>query len=109
MSEIDLKASGVNGYGHWYVYLAAEDGGEFVKVGTARDARHRVNSLRNGNPRSLTIVACVECCTVTRAWEVETAVLTSLGRARLGRRDWMRCSQDEAIAALKDAARQVLA
>jgi hypothetical protein len=83
----------------WYVYVIGTDGGDAVKVGTARDVIHRIRVMQSGNPRKLRVLASWEH---ERACDVEVLAHRMLADYRaLG--EWFFCSSATAERAVTDA------
>ena len=91
--------SAING---WSVYVAAEDGGDFSKVGTSVRLDNRIVQLQNGNPRQLNIVASWHLNTRRDAMRLEQYVLARMGHLRLYNRDWIKCHHALLVGSVND-------
>lgn len=87
----------------WTVYIVHEHGAADgpVKIGTANNLAYRLASLRNGNWRRLVVAAQWNVGSRAEALRVERHVLKALGEARIGVRDWLMCSAQEVVEAVK--------
>jgi hypothetical protein len=82
----------------WYVYLVEEEGSEFCKIGTALTIDHRLSGLQHGNPRPLSLAKSWHFASRKGALAAERKALELCGALRVVGRDWMKCSEIEAIA-----------
>lgn len=87
----------------WYVYVLAEEGGEYSKIGTAQRPQFRVGTIQNGNPRRLKIAMTWHMQRREDAFSIEVLALAMLGDARLPGRDWVHYDAIESIAAVRSA------
>ncbi len=81
----------------WHVYVLAEEGDEYCKIGSALTVKYRIDGLKNGNPRKLAVVADYHCQTRDAARAVEARALAMATAHRLPRRDWLKVSHLAAI------------
>lgn len=94
-----IKAGKLHG---WHVYVIAEDGNEFSKIGTAFNLTYRLAGLKNGNPRPLRIARSWHLDSREAAYAVEKVALATCA-GRLPGRDWLDCAPEIAIAAVETA------
>lgn len=87
----------------WHVYVVIEEGGAFVKIGTARSLAYRLDGLKNGNPRPLRVVKSWCLDSRPSALAVEKAALKACGAKRIAGRDWVMGNPESAIAAVEFA------
>lgn len=85
----------------WFVYVVAEEGGAYSKIGTAANPKYRLESLRNGNPRPLVIAATWRLASRDEAFKLEKAALVAMGIGRSPGRDWVRTTPSKAIEAVE--------
>ena len=96
-------------YGHmskataWRVYILAEEGNEFCKIGSAANPKYRIDQLQAGNPRRIRMVSAWRLCNRDAALAVESLALKNAGLLRLDRRDWLQCTPEAAIAFVRSA------
>jgi hypothetical protein len=87
----------------WHVYVLAEEGDAFCKIGTTSTPHHSIQQLQNGNPRQMRVVADWHFASRALARSVESKALDSAGLLRLERRNWLECSPEAAVGFVKCA------
>lgn len=87
----------------WRVYVLSERGEEFCKIGSALTVSYRIQSLRNGNPRPLLLVAEWVFASRQQARMVESRALINAGPLRIQGRDWLECSSTIAVDLIENA------
>jgi hypothetical protein len=74
-----------------FVYLIAEKGTEFCKVGVADDIEARIATLQIGNPRPLFVANCWSLASRSEAFSLESLVLKAFaGESAIG--EWVKAS-----------------
>ena len=81
----------------WHVYVLSEAGDEYCKIGSALTVKYRVDGLRNGNPRVLSVVADWHFSSRDSARAIESRALISASTFRLPRRDWLKMPSNAAV------------
>lgn len=81
----------------WRVYVLSEEGDAYCKIGSALTVKYRVDGLRNGNPRVLTVVRDWHFSGRSIARAVEARALELGDEYRLKNRDWLKLSASRAI------------
>lgn len=85
-----------------YVYVIAEAGTQFLKIGVARNPNTRILELQTGNPRKLSLEFYQAVPTKRRAQQVEYRAHGSLMKWRaVG--EWFECPIIEAVYAVQAA------
>lgn len=84
------------------VYVVAEDGGDFVKIGISKDAAKRVKEIQGGNPRPLRVAFTTHGTDRAIAEQIEFRTHHLL-RDHRHEGEWFRCSVDLAIEAMEKA------
>lgn len=97
-----LAASKMHG---WHVYVLAEDGGEYSKIGSALNFRYRLAGVQGGNPRKLILCAVWHFKDRGHARQVEAWALGRADVERVAKRDWVKCRPERAIELVKLAIR----
>jgi hypothetical protein len=87
----------------WHVYVIAEEGDAFCKIGSAVTVVYRLQQLQNGNPRRLRLIADWHLSSRDAARAVESHALASAGLLRLERRGWLECQPDAAVSFVRCA------
>jgi hypothetical protein len=87
----------------WHVYVIAEKGDAFCKIGSAVTVAYLLQQLQNGNPRRLRLIADWHVSSRDAARAVESHALTSAGLLRLERRNWLECHPDAAVSFVRCA------
>lgn len=89
-----------------HIYVIAEDGGQFIKIGIAEDIHRRHRQLQGSNARKLLLAHSHGPTTreIAKQWEYRTHALLAEHR-RSG--EWFACSADAAIDAIVAAVRYV--
>jgi hypothetical protein len=86
-----------------YLYVLAEEGEAFCKIGSASTPVYIIQQFQVGNPRRLRVVANWGFSSRNLARSVESRALDSAGLLRLDRRNWLECSPEAAVAFVKCA------
>ena len=81
----------------WHVYVLSEEGDAYCKIGSALTVKYRVEGLRNGNPRALTVRADWHFSSRQEARSVEARALMLSDPWRLLGRDWLKMPASNAV------------
>jgi hypothetical protein len=89
--------------GGCHVYVIAEEGDAFCKIGSADTVAYLLQQLQNGNPRRLRVIADWHVSGRDAARAVGSHALISAGLLRLERRGWLECHPDAAVSFVRCA------